>query len=84
MKTRKNIKKRLGIWAVIVAAVLLIPFVSRAPWSLGDYILAGVVLFGAASIYEFATKNAVDKKYRIIVALVILGFLMLFQAWAVA
>lgn len=81
---KNNIKKRMGIWAAIVAVILMIPFVFRAPWTFMDFVLAGVVLLGAASLYEFATKNMGSTKYKILAAVVIFGLLVLVQAWAAA
>lgn len=80
----KKTQKRLTIWAVVVAGILLIPFVTRAPWSAADYIFAGVVLFGAATIFEFVTKNIKEKMYKIAVGIAVLFVLMLIWAWAVA
>lgn len=83
MKT-KSLTNSLGIWAIIVATILAIPFLTQAPWSQGDYILAGSILFAAASIYEFSTRNLKQRNYKIIVALAILAVLVLIQYWAVS
>ena len=79
----KNIVKRLGVWAGIVAAILMIPLLTNAPWTTGDFVFAGVVLFGAASAYEFATRNVADKHRRMAVAAAVLFVVMLIWAWAV-
>lgn len=80
----KNLPKRLSIWAAVVAAILMIPFVAQMPWSAGDFIFAGVVLFGLATVYELATRNIKNVKYRVIVGAVIVTVLILIWAWAVA
>lgn len=67
MKTKNNLTKRLGIWALVVAAVLMIPLVGQWPWSGSDFIFGAVLLFGAASAYEFATRNIVSSQQRILI-----------------
>lgn len=83
-KETKNMKKRLSIWALVVAAILAIPLVFRAPWTIGDFIFAGVVLFGAASIYEFVTRNIYNATHRILVGLAVAAVVFLIWGWAVA
>jgi hypothetical protein len=81
---KKNITKRLGMWALVVVGILLIPLLTQAPWSAGDFILAGVVLYGAAAGYEIVTSQFKSLTYRTIIALGALGSVMLVWAWAVA
>ena len=81
---KRNITKRLRVWAIVVAGILMIPLLAKAPWTGGDFIFAGSVLFGLATIYEFATKNMSNKRNRIFAAIGVLAVLVLIQAWAVA
>lgn len=76
--------KRLGVWAVIVAAILMIPFLAGFPWTQGDYVFAGIVLFGAATVYEMATKSRSDKMHRIAVGAAVAMAVFLIWGWAVA
>ena len=62
--------KRLTVWALIVTAILLIPYLGKFPWTASDFIFSGVVLFGSAAVYEFTTKNMGSKTHRIAVAVV--------------
>jgi len=80
----KKISKRLGVWALIVTALLLIPFLGRFPWTMSDFVFAGVVLFGCAASYELITGNMKNKRQRIAVAVAVLTILLLIWAWAVA
>lgn len=80
----RNIIKRLSVWAVVVVAILMIPFVANAPWTGSDFVFAGVVLFVLATIYELATRNMTNPKHRAIVAAIVLFMLVLVQAWAAA
>lgn len=77
--TSRNITKRLSIWAIIVAAVLMIPVVGRWPWDETDFIFGFVLLFGSASVYEFVTKKMIDKNQRMIVGTAI--FIVLAILW---
>lgn len=79
----KNLTKRLTIWAVVVTVILMIPFVTKAPWTLFDYTFAGIVLFGLSSIYELSTKNIQKTNQKLIIAVIILTILICIWAWAV-
>jgi hypothetical protein len=57
----QNITRRLIVWAVVVALILLIPlvamqFTSEVNWTLSDFVFAGVLLFGTGLTYELARK----------------------------
>ena len=80
----KNTPKRLTIWALVVAGILTIPYVAKFPWTEGDFIFAGVVLFGSATTYELVTKNMTDKRNRMVVGILAAGFVVAVWAWAVA
>ncbi len=82
MKT--NTTKRLGMWAALVASILMLPLLANAPWTISDFIFAGVVLFGSASVYEFTTKNMNNKTHRMVVGIGVLTVVLLIWAWAVA
>lgn len=74
--------KRLGIWALVVAAILAIPLVLRMPWTGSDFIFAGVVLFACAAVYEFLTRNMKTNASKIAIAIAILFFIFLVIGWA--
>jgi polyferredoxin len=78
MQSARNIRKRLGLWAVIVLVVLLIPLAARWPWTWNDYCFGAVMLFGSAVTYELATRKS-DKKRRIAVGALV--FMCLASFW---
>ena len=78
----RNTPKRLAIWAAIVAAILMIPLLAKFPWTGSDFIFAGVMLFGSATVYEFATRNMKNSTHRVLVALAVL--LVLGFIWGLA
>lgn len=82
MKTHKNMTKKLGIWALVVAGILMIPLLTQAPWSAGDFIFAGIVLFILATIYEFTTRNMTSLKQKLLVGIILLGVIILIVGWA--
>jgi ABC-type uncharacterized transport system permease subunit len=65
---------------VLVAVFLSIPFILNWPWSAADFVIAGALLLGAGFAYLFATRNADNKKRRIITG--VLVFLVLAYIWA--
>lgn len=82
--SKTNITKRLSMWAVVVAAILAIPLLAKFPWTLGDFIFAGAILFGAASAYEITTGNMTNKMHRVAVGAAAAFIVLLIWAWAVA
>lgn len=82
--SEKKLTKRLAIWALLVTGLLMIPLLGNAPWTGGDFIFAGTVLFGAALGYELATRNMEDSNKRLIIAAATLAMVMFIWALAVA
>ena len=65
----QNITRRLIVWAVVVALILLIPlvamqFTSEVNWTLSDFVFAGVLLFGTGLTYELVARKAGGTAYR--------------------
>lgn len=83
-RVTKNTTKRLSLWALLVGAILMIPLLANFPWTGGDYIFAGTVLFGAALGFELATKNIKDSKDRLFVAAATVGMIIVIWGLAVA
>jgi hypothetical protein len=54
---------RIAAW-VAAALLLLLPWVAGAPWSGGDFIFAGILLFGSLGAYEVAARMTGDTAYR--------------------
>ena len=71
----RNTRKRLGVWAGIVALVLLIPLFFMPLWTVGDFIFGAVVLFGSAFVYEMVTRNVSSHNRRIVVGFIVAGIL---------
>ena len=89
-----NITKKLSIWAGIVAILLAVPLLlmklhiklydpgsgyEEINWTLSDFILAGLLLLGAGSVYILATKNVSGRTQRIIIGIVV--FIILAIIW---
>lgn len=73
-------KKRLGVWAIITASMLMIPLFAQWPWTGSDFVFGVIILFGSATVYELATRNMSDKYHRIIVS--VLVAVTLLYLWA--
>ena len=54
---------RIAAWAA-AALLLLLPLVAGADWSAGDFVFAGVLLFGSLGLYELATRRCGNPAYR--------------------
>ena len=50
--------------AVVTALILLVPFLTGAPWTVSDFVAAGVLLFGTGLTFELVARNARNNAYR--------------------
>ena len=60
---RRGLPWRLIGWGA-VGLILLLPLVTRAPWTLFDYVVAGVLLGGAGLVLELVVRAAGRLSYR--------------------
>ena len=77
--------KRLSVILLTVVLLLLVPFVAmqfthEVNWSVFDFAVAAVLLFGTGLLCEFVMRRVKKMKTRIIICGVIL--LALFLIWA--
>lgn len=68
--------KNILIIAIVTVCILLIPFVAmqftdEVNWSLFDFIIAGIFLFGAGLSYELITRKTNITKYKIATGLAV-------------
>ena len=76
--------KRLVIILLIPSFLLLIPLIAmqfsdEVNWTTADFIIAGVLLFGAALISELVMRKIKNKNYRL--ALLGLILIILILTW---
>ena len=69
----------------IVLLLLLIPFVAmqftnEVNWSLMDFVMAGILLFGTSLVIELVLRKVKSTKHRLLISGIIL--LLLFLLWA--
>ena len=55
----------------------MIPVLGKWPWTVGDFVFGGVVLFGAAAIYELVARRLGKIAYRAAVGLAVATALLL-------
>ena len=68
--------------AVVVACILLLPlvamqFTEEVAWNLADFVVAGVLLFGAGLTYELVARQAGNLTYRVALGVAVASALML-------
>ena len=73
----QNMTRRLSVWAVVVAAVLMIPLLGKWPWTGSDFVFAGVLLFGSALVYELIARKGGTTAYRAAVGIACAAGLLL-------
>ena len=76
----RNMRKRLALWAAVLAIVLMIPALGNWPWTPGDYIAAAVLLLVAACTYEVGTRNISSASRRAAIGVAVAALLLL--VWA--
>ena len=76
-KTRQSkLGKRLSVWVMIVATILLIPLLAKAPWTAGDFVFGAIILFGFATTYELLTRDMSNTHHRALVGLGVVAALL--------
>lgn len=74
---------------IIVVAILLIPliamqFTDEVNWTLFDFLMMGGMLFGTGLLIQLIREKVKSKTYRwILIALLLIGFLLVWAALAV-
>lgn len=76
--------KRFNIILIAITILWLIPliamqFTHKVNWSVFDFVIAGILLFGAGLLCELALRKIKPFKYRIVILAGIL--LILFIIW---
>lgn len=66
----QNITRRLMVWAVVIALILMIPlaarqFINKVKWDLLDFVVMGAVLFGVGLAYELIARRSQMSVYRV-------------------
>jgi hypothetical protein len=69
--------KRLSVWAIIIALVLMIPLVANWPWTAFDFVFASILFFGAAFAYEMVARIGDSTTYRLAVGLAVAAGVLL-------
>lgn len=74
--------KILLILLSIVFLLLLIPFVAmqftnEVNWSVMDFVMAAILLFGTSLVIEFVLRKVKSTKHRILICVIIIVILLL-------
>lgn len=81
---QNNLPKHIGYAALVTIGLLLIPLVGNFPWTLSDFVIAGILIFGTGILISLVVRFAKTKKSRIIVSgIVVLLFLLTWVELAV-
>ena len=75
--------------AIVVGLILLVPllgnqFIDGWNWTLGDFIVIGVLLFGTGLAIDFAVRKITNPIHRVFVIIAIVAMLLLIWAGMVA
>ncbi|UCC99254.1 MAG: hypothetical protein JSW66_05075 [Phycisphaerales bacterium] len=83
----QNITRRLIVWAVVIALILLIPLVLTLlgsgvdgegwHWTLSDFVIMGASMFGVGLVYELIAKRSEKTVYRVAFGIGLVGAFLL-------
>jgi hypothetical protein len=76
-RARPGIRRQLMYVALTIAAILTIPLIGQFPWSGGDFVAMGTLLFGAGLAYVLIARRSDNPAYRIGVAVAVVSGLLL-------
>lgn len=77
MHEEHRINWRVVAWMVPVL-LLLIPLIARAPWTLGDFLIAAVVFGAIGIVLELAVRRSTSLIYRAAVTTALAAVFLLF------
>lgn len=68
--------RRMLALIAIVMAVLMVPFVgmqfsTQVAWTLRDFVMAGLLLFGAGMVYELSRTILLHTRQRVIAGIIV-------------
>lgn len=67
---------RIAAWSA-AALLLLLPLLAGAPWTLSDFVFAGVLILGVGIAFELAVRKTGDAAYRAGVGVALAGAFLL-------
>lgn len=82
MSTDSKFYQSIAGVALVTALLLLIPLIAmqfsdEVVWTLSDFIIAGILLFGTGFTYKFITRKSSEVAYRVAVGFALLAGLFL-------
>ena len=84
-KTMRMNNNKIAIMVSTILLVLLVPlivmqFTDEVNWSLFDFVLAAILLFGAGLIGYFVMRKVGHSKFRLVLYIILLAVLLLIWA----
>lgn len=85
MKTQKSTSPKLTtsllFVAIVTGLILLIPaiamqFTDDVKWTLSDFIIMGLLIFTAGTVYVFGSRQAKNLKHKVMIGLCIAAVLI--------
>ena len=75
-------RRAIGRPALVTASLLLVPllamqFTDEVDWALGDFVVAGTLVFGAGLTYQLVASRVPSGAYRVAVGVAVLATLLL-------
>lgn len=82
-RDKKFLRAASATLGLLLVPLLAMQFTDEVVWSVDDFIIAGVLLFGAALTYEFIVKTHSSKSRTMLTILLVVIFLLVWAELAV-
>jgi hypothetical protein len=76
----QNLPKHIGYAALVTIALLLIPLIGNWPWTLSDFVIMGILIFGTRIVISLVVRFAKTTKARVIISGIVIFLFLL--TWA--
>ena len=81
---QSNLKNHISYSALVTIGLLLIPLLANWPWTGSDFVIMGILIFGAGTVISLIVRYVKTKKSRMIISgIVALLFLLTWVELAV-
>lgn len=79
-KSKRLIIILIAVVVILVIPLIAMPFSDEIKWTLSDFIVAAMLLFGFGLMFDLILRKIKKRKYRIVLSVILL--LALILIWA--
>lgn len=76
-KNKRLISILFFAFLLLLVPLIAMQFTNEVQWKFGDFIVAGILLFGTGFLCEIVLRKVLNKKYRIAICAILIAALLL-------